>query len=76
VSERSQGSRLLKTASLPMESSSSASSSFSLIQPQGSIASVHWLGVGWMYISASDSFSCFLGLPESGHSRLLFVSTP
>ena len=44
--ERSQGSRLVETAGLPMESlSSSASSSFSLIQSQGSPASVYWLGV-------------------------------
>ena len=40
VSERSQGSRLVETAGLPMGSSSSASSSLSLIQPQESLASV------------------------------------
>ncbi|CRH49041.1 Uncharacterised protein [Chlamydia trachomatis] len=46
VSERSQGSRSIETAGLPMGSlSSSASSSVSLIQPQESTASVHWLGV-------------------------------
>jgi hypothetical protein len=46
ASETSQGSRLVETVNLPMESpSSSTSSSFSLIQPQGSLASVHWLGV-------------------------------
>jgi hypothetical protein len=46
VSERSQGSRLVETAGLPMGSFSSlASSSFSLIQQQGSLISVHWLGV-------------------------------
>jgi hypothetical protein len=46
VSEISQGSRLDETASLPIWSlSSSASSSFSLIQPLGSAASVHWLAV-------------------------------
>jgi hypothetical protein len=46
VSERSQGSRLVETVGLPMGlPSSSASSSLSLTQPQGSLASVHWLGV-------------------------------
>jgi hypothetical protein len=45
VSERSQESRLIETAGPPIGSPfSSASSSFSLIQPQGSPASVHWLG--------------------------------
>ena len=42
VSERSRASRLVETAGLPM---GSPSFSFSLIQPQGSPASVHWLGV-------------------------------
>jgi hypothetical protein len=42
VSERSWGSRLIETVTgLP---SSLASSRFSLIQPQGSAASLHWLG--------------------------------
>jgi hypothetical protein len=46
VSERSQGSRLIETAGLPMGSpSSSASSSLSLIQPQGPWTSDQWLGV-------------------------------
>jgi hypothetical protein len=46
MSERSQGSRSVETAGLPMRLPfSSASSSLSLIQPQGSPASVHWLGV-------------------------------
>ena len=46
VSERSWGSKSVETASLPMGlPSSSASSSFFPIQPQGSLASVHWLGV-------------------------------
>ena len=46
-SEKSQGSRLVETAGLPMgsPSSSSASSSLSLIQPQGFSTSVQWLGV-------------------------------
>jgi hypothetical protein len=46
VSERSQESGLVETAGLPMGlPSSSASSILPLIQPQGSLASVHWLGV-------------------------------
>ena len=50
VSERSQGSRFyfvtVESAGLPIGSPfSSASSSFSLTQPQGSPASVHCLGV-------------------------------
>ena len=46
VSERSQGSKLVETAGLPMGSpSSTTSSSLSLIQPQGSLASVHQLGI-------------------------------
>ena len=46
VSERSQDSRLVETAGLPMRSpSSSASSIFSLIQPQESPTSDYWLGV-------------------------------
>jgi hypothetical protein len=46
VSERSQSSRLIGTAGLPMGSpSSSASSSLSLIQLQGSLTSFHWLGI-------------------------------
>jgi hypothetical protein len=50
VSERSLGvvvvvSMLIETAGPPTGSpSSSASSSFSLIQPQGSATSIHWLG--------------------------------
>jgi hypothetical protein len=44
--ERSWGSRLIETVGPPTGSlSSSASSSLSLIQPQGSAAFVHWLGV-------------------------------
>ena len=54
VSERSRGYRLIETAGLPTGSPpSSASSSFPLIQPLGSAASVHW--------SASDSSaSCWV----------------
>ena len=45
VLERSQESRLIDTAGLPIGSPSSSDSfSLSLIQSQGSAASVHWLG--------------------------------
>jgi hypothetical protein len=45
VSERSQASKIIETADPPTGlPSSSASSSFSLIQLQGSSDSVHWLG--------------------------------
>jgi hypothetical protein len=44
VSARSRGSRLIQTAGFPTGSpSSSASSTFPLIQSQGSAASVNWL---------------------------------
>ena len=53
VSERSQGSTLVKTAGLPIGSPfSSSSSSFSRIPPHGSLASVHWLGASiciWLF---------------------------
>jgi hypothetical protein len=43
---RSQGSRLVETAGLPMESLSSCPSSIlPLIQPQGSSISIQWLGI-------------------------------
>jgi len=46
VPERDQGSSLAESAGLPIGlPCSSVSSSFSLIQPKGSPASVHWLGV-------------------------------
>jgi hypothetical protein len=46
VPERSQGSRSIETAGLPVGLPfSSASSRFLLIQPQESPAYVHWLGV-------------------------------
>lgn len=43
VSERAWGSRLDETANLPMSHASSASPSFSLIQPQGSLLSIGWV---------------------------------
>jgi len=60
VSERSQGSRLIETAGPPIGSlSSPASSSFSLIQPQGSAVSVHWLDANsyiWLFQLLVGSF--------------------
>ena len=48
LSERSQGSKLVETAGPSMGStSSSASFSLFLIQPQGSLTSVQWLGVSF-----------------------------
>ena len=50
-------SRLIETAGLPIGSPcSSASSSFFLIQPQGSAPSVHWLGVN----ICIDSAACWV----------------
>jgi hypothetical protein len=53
VYDKSQGSRLVETAGSPTVSSSfSASYSFSLIQPWGSEASVHWSGVNiWLSVA-------------------------
>jgi hypothetical protein len=63
LSERSHRSRLVETAGLPMwSSSSSASSRLSLIQPQGSQASVHWLG-----LSLCPCLSYLLVGPLRGH---------
>jgi hypothetical protein len=60
MSERSQRSRLVETAGPPTGlPPSSASSSFFLIQPQGSEASVHWLGVNiciWLFLLLVGSF--------------------
>ena len=71
ISERSQGSR--ETAGPPTRSPfSSASSSLTLIQPQGSAASTHWLGTNiciWHFQSLVGSF-------EGSHDRSLFVSIP
>jgi hypothetical protein len=60
VSERSQGSRLIETAGpLTGSPSSSASSSFPLIQQQGLAASVHWLPANictWLFQLLVGSF--------------------
>jgi hypothetical protein len=74
VSERSQGPGLVETADLSMgSSSSSTSSSFSLIQPpQGSPASVHWLGVRICFCLSQLLVGPLRGLP----STLLSVSKP
>jgi hypothetical protein len=54
------------------EASSSASSSLSIIQPQGSRLQF----IGWVWVSAFVSVSCLLGLSEGSHARFLPVSTP
>ena len=60
VSERSQGSRLVETAALPMGSpSSSASSSLSPIQPLGSLASGFCPLVGFKYLYLSQQAACW-----------------
>jgi hypothetical protein len=69
VSERSQWSRLVETDGLPMGPPfSSASSSLSLIQPQGSFMSVQW------YLHLSQSAACWDS--QRTASRLLSVRTP
>jgi hypothetical protein len=65
VSERSRVSRLIETDGPP-----TVSFSFSIIQPQGQ----QLLSLGWVQISASDSFSCLLGISEGSLDRSLFVS--
>jgi hypothetical protein len=71
VFERSQVSRLSKTAGPPVRSPFS-SNSFSLSQfnNRGQLL----LSIGWVQISASDTFSCLLGLSEGSHDRSLFVT--
>jgi hypothetical protein len=52
-------SRLVETAGLPMRSpSTTTSSSLPLIQPQGSLSSVGWVG-GCKYLSLSQSAACW-----------------
>jgi hypothetical protein len=73
MSERSLGSRSVKTAGLPKGLPfSSASSSFSSIHHMGP----QLLSIGWILESAYDSFICLLGLSESSHARLLSISIP
>jgi hypothetical protein len=72
VFERSQESRLIETAGPPIGSPFS-SVSFSLPYfNRGQLL----LSIGWVQISASDSFSCLLGVLGDSHSRSLFVSAP
>jgi hypothetical protein len=76
VSERSLGSRFIEAAGLSTGLPSSlASSSFPLIQPQGSAASDHWLSVNiclWPFQLLVGSFRGMKG----SHARSLFVSAP
>jgi hypothetical protein len=73
VFEKSLGSRLIKTAGpatgLPFSSASFSHSKFNT-------SSQLLLSIGWVQISVSDSFSCFLGLPECGVARSLFFYSP
>jgi hypothetical protein len=76
MSQTSKGSGLIETVGLPLGLPSSiAYSSLSLIQPQRSPTSVHWLDIYiYIYISASVSVSCLLVLLEDSHARLMSVS--
>jgi hypothetical protein len=71
--ERSWGSRLFETPAPPTGSPFfSASVSFPEFNNRGQLL----LSIGWVIISASDSFSCLLGLLEGSHDRSLSVSAP
>jgi hypothetical protein len=70
VFDRSQESRLTETTGPPI--GLFYSTSFS--HPQSNNRGQLLLSIGWMKISASDSFSCLLGLPECSHAWSLFVS--
>ena len=73
--QRSQGSRFVETVGLPMGLHSSwCSSSLSLIQLQGSPASVHWLHICFCLSQLLVSVSCLLGVSEVSHVRLLTVA--
>jgi hypothetical protein len=73
VFERSQESRLIETAGPPTGLPFS-SSPFSLlyVKNRGQL----FLSIGWVQISASDSFNSLLGLLEGSLDRSLFVRTP
>jgi hypothetical protein len=71
VFERSQGSRLIETAVPP---TGLPFSSASFILPQFNNRDQLLLTIGWVQMSASDSFSCLLGFSEDSHARSLFVS--
>jgi hypothetical protein len=73
VFERSQGSRLIKTAGPPTESPF-YSASFSL--PQFSNRVQLLLSIGLVQITVSDSFRCLWGSSEGSHDRSHFVSVP
>jgi hypothetical protein len=69
VFERSQGSRLIETAGSPTGSSFSSASFNS---PQFNNRGQLLLSIGWVQISASDTFSCLLGFSEDSHDRSVF----
>jgi hypothetical protein len=66
VFERSQGFGLIETAGSPTGSRSS-SASFSL--PSFNNSGQLLLSIGWVQISAPDSFRSLLGLLEGSHDR-------
>jgi hypothetical protein len=68
VFERSRGSRLIETAGPPAGSPQLLEFSLPQFNNRGQ------LYIGWVQISASDSFSCLLGLLEGSHDGFLFVS--
>ena len=72
VFEKSQGSRLIETAGPPTRSPFSISASFSLhlFNNRGELL----LSNDWAQISASDFFSCLLGLSGGSRDRPLLVS--
>jgi hypothetical protein len=66
VFERSQGSRLIKTADPPTGSPfSSVSFSLPYFNNRGQLL----LYIGWVHMSASDAFICLLGPLEYSHAR-------
>jgi hypothetical protein len=73
VFERCWGCRLIETAG-PSAGLSFSSASFSL--PYFNNRGQLLLSIDWVQISASDSFSCLLGLLEGRHDKSLFVSAP
>jgi hypothetical protein len=73
VSERPWWSRSVETAGLPMVCPPpQLLPAFLQFSHRGS----QILFIGWVLVSASDYFSCFLDLSEGRHARLLFARIP
>ena len=72
VSERSQGSRLIESTFPLTGSPFSPSLGLPKLNHRGQLL----LSIGWVQISAFESFSCLLGLSGGSHDRSLFVSIP